>query len=193
MALVDEIVSHFIGDRKDRDGSVRPFVELILSTDQTLSAKEAATETYDKVRDTFSKQAWVAFVVKVKTKFYHAPYVPSDEPNLLLGEAANTFEGLLALSLVENGRPRVEDDSIYGWLDGDAYKHLKVEGCSIIEVTSVTEDEWSEFADTFSDNAEISGLTGDAKCACGQWAGKLRAEMDLGELITTISRRATKG
>jgi len=91
----------------------------------------------------------------------------------------------LAKTIAREGRPLDSKPSVYGWVDDRMAAHLN--NCKITELTKIYEDEWVEFAGTFTDDNECRGFNADARCECGKFDGQLRMEGTLGEFIQRLS------
>jgi hypothetical protein len=101
------------------------------------------------------------------------------------------FKTMLARYLAENGFPAETLSNDYGWKDYNMEKHFNPrdgsEACKIVSVTSVKEDEWIEFVDTYYEGDTTHyGLQGEAECACGKFSGFLRAEGNITEIIPAM-------
>ena len=67
-----------------------------------------------------------------------------------------------------------QDDEVstYGWVDYDAQRHVREQGCSWVVPAGARlyERTYSQFTDTFNDNEDQVGInvTG-CRCACGEY------------------------
>jgi hypothetical protein len=171
------------------DSSVR----LIVSTPAVLDVDETVEATFRQANGLgYTKQSWTWVVNRAKEG--HTEFLPTDGVNYLeLDDEdeslpwADRYKIKLANMVAEKGKPKLPGDSIYGWVDNDMSKHLN--RCYIAEVTSVKEDEWSEFADTFAGNNDYQGVQCDAQCGCGRFRGQLRSEGTIGDFIEDMNSR----
>lgn len=107
---------------------------------------------------------------------------------------------LMLATMTRHGMCVSPDETIYGWQDGAASRHIlntvyddrghvveRIQTCSWIldEDAEFAETTVSSFEDTFSENSnEIVLESFPARCACGKYEGRtLRYRGDLGEFL----------
>lgn len=80
--------------------------------------------------------------------------------------------------------------SIYGWSDWQAHSHIR-KGCSWIvpEGAVMTEESYSQFVDTFSDNEYQVGINvSGCRCKCGEYKNvTLRFDGTIADVMLEIT------
>ena len=129
------------------------------------------------------------------TKQVNSGFSPTKEINYLDLDEDDTsyswgerYKIKAAKMVARDGKPLMKDADQYGWVDQSSLAHFQAgkNQCHIAEITSIEEDEWDQFENTFGDNSEHLGVQAEAQCACGWFRGKIRAEGTLGELIASM-------
>lgn len=97
--------------------------------------------------------------------------------------------------MTEKGIPVLFDErfgdrepEVYGWRDGEAYDHGRECGWVVPEGATLTEETYSQFTDTFSDNRDEVGVNVEpCHCTCGKYTDvTLRWDGTVDEMLTAI-------
>ena len=178
----------------------RGTADAITSVPASLSAKETAEQTKNLGNALgYGVQVWGYTVEKYKK--FHSEFIPTDGVNYLELDDNDTslpwadrYKIKMAKMVAAGGRALRETNDIYGWEDPIYKNHFTEDGdnCKIAEVTSLIEDEWSQFADTYTGNSNHEGAQCDAQCSCGWFRGKIRMEGTLGDFLGQLRGGAIK-
>jgi hypothetical protein len=185
--------------RNDQSDSLVEAAKLIVSLPAATDWEEVAAETLaDAKKLGYNKASWNTRVRDAKQAY--SEFVPTEGVNLLELDDKDTslpiqdrYKVFIAKGVAKAGTPmnRELENDIYGWTDHKAAEHFdgrQGNACEIAEVTSVVEDKWSTFGDTFSGNDDSHGVQCEVQCACGWYKGPVREEGTLEEMIGTIRR-----
>ena len=193
------IIDHYPSIGKDDENRLKGVVELIISQPPQMTISESFEATKVKAnRLGYSSAPWESVVTKAKEGW--SEYEPTEKVNYLeLDEGdknlpwADRYKVMMAKMVAQHGKPMMDGDSPYGWVDSRFSKHLTSGGgdCAIAEVTSLVEDEWSQFLDTEAGNSDHEGAQCEAQCSCGWFRGRIRAEGTLGDMIQRLQGGVT--
>lgn len=93
------------------------------------------------------------------------------------------YRNFIAKFLRDNAEPVNLFDSTYGWRETRQFLATHPNE-NVVGIYNITEDAWSEFQDTFSENSQHTGVTAEALYSNGAMR-KLRWEGSLTEIMQT--------
>jgi len=202
--LIEEAIYERFPGRRHQDEMQKlskGTAEAITSVPAVVGYKEVAAQTLALGKALGYPTAVWEDTVKRYKKFY-SEFLPTTEVNYLELDDNDTnlpwadrYKIKMARMVAENGHAIRPDHDIYGSAD-DIYRlHFESYGdnCKVAEVTSLVEDEWTEFQDTFSDNSTHQGAQCEAQCSCGWFRGTIRAEGSLEDFIQQLQGQQLQG